>query len=279
MLLSGKTALVTGGASGIGLGIATQLAKAGADIVVASRRGEQCVAAAEQLAEKHSVKTLGVAMNVRDSTDVERGFQRVSDEFQRLDILVNNAAGNFYYPSHMLSDNQWKAIVETDLYGTFYCSRAAFPLLKECGGSITSISMTLHHTGWVGMAPACAAKSGVDALTRTLALEWSRHKVRVNAIAPGPIMTDGVRKAFAAGGGFSERELAVPLGRTGEPEEIGDLVVYLSSPAARWLTGEIICLDGGMHLDPSRGGLDPATLEQMARQASGKQLDSRAPGV
>lgn len=271
-LLRGKTALVTGGASGIGRGISDRLAEAGANLVIASRRSELCQQVARELADRHGVQTLGVSLNVRDSKQVDECFAAVQQAMGGLDVLVNNAAGNFYYPSQMLSDNQWRAIVETDLFGTFYCCRSAFPLLREQGGAIINISMTLHRTGWVGMLPACAAKSGIDALTQTLALEWSRYQVRVNGIAPGPVNTEGVRQAFAAGEEWNKHAGDVPLGRAGDPAEIGGLVVFLASSAAEWLTGEIICLDGGMHLTPDRGGVDAARLEEMAIAARTKQL-------
>ena len=271
-LLCGKTALVTGGASGIGRGISDQLAAAGANVVIASRRSDLCQQVAHELAEQHEVQTLGVPLNVREADQVDQCFAAAREAMGGLDILVNNAAGNFYYPSHMLSDNQWRAIVETDLFGTFYCCRAAFPMLREQGGVVINISMTLHRTGWVGMLPACAAKSGIDALTQTLALEWSRHQVRVNGIAPGPVHTEGVRQAFAAGEEWNKQATDVPLGRSGDPAEIGGLVVFLASSAAAWLTGETICLDGGMHLAPDRGGVDPARLEEMAIAARTRQL-------
>jgi 2,4-dienoyl-CoA reductase [(3E)-enoyl-CoA-producing], peroxisomal len=263
-LLRGKTAFVTGGASGIGRGIVNRLARAGADVVIASRRVALCREAAAEVSHAYGVRAEGLELNVRDSGAVNAAFEQAHAMMGKLDILVNNAAGNFYYPSQQLSDNQWKAVVEIDLFGTFYCSRAVFPYLKESGGLIVSISMTLHHHGWVGMAPACAAKGGIDALTRTFALEWGRFGIRANAIAPGPIMTEGVKKAFALGGDFEEHKDSIPLGRAGEPEEVGDLVVYMASPAASWMTGAIVTLDGGESLSPRRAGLDPEALEQMA---------------
>lgn len=261
-ILKGKVAVVTGGASGIGLGISNRLAMAGAAVAMASRRSDLCEQEARLVADKHGVRALGVGMNVRDPESVKTGLHRIHEELGRIDILVNNAAGNFYYPSHMLSDNQWKAVLEIDLYGTFYCCRAVYPYLRDHGGLIVSISMTLHHRGWVGMLPACAAKAGIDALTRTLALEWGRHDIRVNAIAPGPILTEGVKKAFSRGASFEGGWDAVPMRRPGEPEEVGDLVVFLASPAASWLTGEIITLDGGECLSARRAGVDPEELEK-----------------
>jgi peroxisomal 2,4-dienoyl-CoA reductase len=262
--LRGKVAFVTGGASGIGLGIATRLAMAGADLVIASRRVEQCEAVARSLADQYKIRALGLPLDVRKSDLVNQTMARAVEEMGRLDILVNNAAGNFYFPAQDLSDNQWRAVLEIDLYGTFYCSRAAQPYLKAQGGSIISISMTLHRQGWVGMAPACAAKAGIDALTRTLALEWARFGITVNAIAPGPIITEGVKKAFALGGDFEAHKDSIPLGRSGDPEEIGNLAVFLASDAARWMTGTITTMDGGESLSPRRAGIDPEALETLA---------------
>ncbi|MBI3119258.1 MAG: SDR family oxidoreductase [Candidatus Hydrogenedentes bacterium] len=263
-LLNGKTALVTGGASGIGRGIAACLARAGADVIIASRRQELCEAYAREMAETYGVRTLGIGLDVRKSEAINTAFDEAVAKMGRLDVLVNNAAGNFYFPAEQLSDNQWRAVLEIDLYGTFYCSRAAFKHLHEHGGTIVSISMTLHHTGWAGMAPACAAKSGIDAITRTLALEWGRFGIRVNAIAPGPIITEGVKKAFALGGDFEQHKDSVPLGRAGEPEEIGNMVVFMASEAGAWMTGSIVTIDGGESLSPRRAGVAPEALEQLA---------------
>lgn len=270
-VLKGKVALVTGGASGIGYGITTRLAMGGADLVIASRRKDLCDQVASEMTAKFGVKAIGKALDVRNSEAVNQCFQEAVDEMGHLDILVNNAAGNFYYPSEKLTDNMWNAIVGIDLFGTFYCCRAAFPHMKERGGVIVSTSMTLHYTGWVGMAPACAAKGGIDALTRTLAQEWGRFNIRVNAVAPGPIITEGVKKAFAAGGDFKEWANEMPISRSGEPHEIGDLIVYITSPAASWMTGSIIVLDGGESLSARRAGIDPSALEALVEMTRGKK--------
>lgn len=262
-ILRGKRALITGGGSGIGLAIATRLAMAGADVALASRRVDLCREEAGKIAKDHGVTALGLQVNVRDPDSVKRCFLDTMRGFgtDHLDILINNAAGNFYFPSHMLSDNQWKAVLEIDLYGTFHCSREAYAYMKQRGGSIVSITMTLHHTGWTGMLPACAAKAGIDALTRTLAVEWARHKIRVNGIAPGFVHTEGVIKALYQGRDF-ENTAGIPLGRAGRPDEIGDLAVYLCSPAADWITGEIVVIDGGGQVSGNRRGLDPEGLER-----------------
>jgi peroxisomal 2,4-dienoyl-CoA reductase len=257
-LLAGKVALVTGGGTGIGLGIATALASAGAAVAIASRKPEHLEPAAEQL-RGTGVKVSAVEANVREPDSVARMVEQVSNEHGRLDILVNNAAGNFYAPSATLSPNGWRAVLETDLYGTFFCCQAVYPVMKsQGGGRIVSISMTLHYRGWPLMAHATAAKAGVDALTRTLALEWARDRITVNAVAPGPIPTEGVKKAFTPPGAtapdlFGMEKYAadsIPLGRWGAPDDIGHMVTYLASPAGEWITGAIMVVDGGTWLKP-----------------------------
>lgn len=254
-LLKGKVALVTGGGTGIGFGIATEMARCGADVAIASRKPEHHESAAEGL-RQHGVRAIAVPANVREPESVQAMVRRTVEELGRLDVLVNNAAGNFYAPSADLSPGGWRAVVETDLYGTFFSSQAAYPVMKQQGGgSIISISMTLHYRGWPMMAHATAAKAGIDALTKTLALEWAPEQITVNVIAPGPILTEGAQQAFAAGdptkgAATLDQRLAkvVPLGRVGMPDDIGQMAVYLSSPAARWITGAIFVVDGGSSL-------------------------------
>ena len=258
-LLRGQVALVTGGGTGIGLGIASCLAASGAVVVLASRKPEHLESAAESL-RAGGARVSAIPTNVREPESVRGTVERVVEEHGRLDLLVNNAAGNFYAPSASLSPNAWRAVVETDLYGTFYGCQAAYPVMqRQGGGRIVSISMTLHYRGWPQMAHATAAKAGVDALTRTLALEWAADGIRVNAVAPGPIPTEGVRKAFTPPGGGSDvpamdayAARAIPLRRWGTPEDIGWMVTYLASPAGDWITGAIFVVDGGSWLTPTQ---------------------------
>jgi peroxisomal 2,4-dienoyl-CoA reductase len=257
-LLDGQVALVTGGGSGIGFGIASELAALGAHVVLASRKRERLDQAVATLTAAGG-RASAAELDVRDPERVRAVVEEIAATHGRLDVLVNNAAGNFYAPSEQLSPNAWKAVIEIDLYGTFYCSQAVMPIMRQQGGGrIVSVSMTLHYRGWPMMAHATAAKAGVDALTRTLALEWAPHRIRVNAVAPGPIPTEGVRKAFTPPPGTGAADVfaidrameaharrTIPMGRWGSPEDIARMVAFLASPAGDWITGSIFVVDGG----------------------------------
>jgi peroxisomal 2,4-dienoyl-CoA reductase len=266
-LFEGQVALITGGGSGIGRGIADTLAALGAHVVLASRKLERVEAAAAEIRAAGG-RASAVTVDVRDPERVAEMVATVRGAQGRIDLLVNNAAGNFYAPSETLTPNAWKSVIEIDLYGTFFCSQAVLPVMRaQGGGSIINISMTLHYRGWPLMAHATAAKAGIDALTKTLALEWAPYGVRMNAVAPGPIPTEGVRKAFTpppsaegvpdvfaiekAMEGYART--SIPLQRWGAPADIANMVAFLASPAGAWITGAIMVVDGGEWLArPSR---------------------------
>lgn len=258
-LLTGQVALITGGGTGIGFGVAELLAELGAHVVLASRKPENLERACTTIRASGGLAS-AIQLDVRDAEKVKEAVDQIAQTHGRIDLLVNNAAGNFYAPSATLSPNAWKSVVEIDLFGTFFCSQAVYPVMAaQGGGRIVSISMTLHYRGWPLMAHATAAKAGVDALTRTLAIEWAPQKIRLNAIAPGPIPTEGVKKAFTppADSGVTDifaatearmtayAKKSIPLGRWGTPRDIANMVAFLASPAGDWVTGAIFVIDGG----------------------------------
>ena len=265
-LFGGQVGVITGGGTGIGFGIAELLSALGMHVVLASRKPENIESAAERLRARGG-NASALPVDVRDPERVRALVQRVAEAQGRIDLLVNNAAGNFYVPSETMSPNAWRAVVEIDLFGTFFCSQAVLPVMRaQGGGTIVNISMTLHYRGWPMMAHATAAKGGIDALTRTLALEWAPHRVRVNGVAPGPVPTAGVAKAFVPPTAAAAPEApaapvrdhtgappSVPLGRWGDPRDIANAVAFLASPAGEWITGAILVVDGGEWLSRSAG--------------------------
>ena len=218
-LLKGRAALVTGGGTGICRGIALALADAGCDVAIASRKIEHLEPTAGEI-RQHGVRAVAVAGDVRIPADVDGMVSRTVDAFGRLDILVNGAAGNFICLADKLSPNGFGTVVDIDLKGTFNVSRAAHPHLKKQGGAILNISATLQLLGTVGQSHAAAAKAGIDSLTRTLAVEWGPHGIRVNGLAPGPVEgTEGVARLTTPASRKMIEEHC-PLGRMASIDEV-----------------------------------------------------------
>jgi len=243
-VLADRVAFVTGGATGIGKEICRILGSHGARIAMASRKPESLEAAVEELGAEGIDAQFGVC-DVRDQHAVREVVDRIVGEHGRLDIVVNNAAGNFPAPMSKISPNGFKAIVDIDLLGTYNVSRAAFDAsLRDRGGSIVNISAPFEQKGVVYQSHVAAAKAGVDSLTRTCAVEWGPYGIRVNAVAPGSIGgTEGVRRFADAVRGGDERPTK-PLGLQGHGSDIAYLVLYLCSPAARLISGQVIAVDG-----------------------------------
>ena len=260
-LFQGRVALVTGGATGIGRGIAEALAMHGADVAIVSRKAENLGPAADQIAAGAGRRCLPIAADVRQPEAVESAVDRTIRELGGLDIVVNNAAGNFLCPSAELSPNGFGAVIDIDTKGTWHVSRAASRArLKDHGGQILNISATLHYGGTPGQVHVAAAKAAVDAMTRTLAVEWGPQGVRVNAIAPGPIVdTEGARRLFP--GDRAERLRAmIPTRRLGAIDDIVNLALFVLSDAGSNLNGAIVVSDGGLCLT-GRFGLDEIGIE------------------
>jgi 2,4-dienoyl-CoA reductase [(3E)-enoyl-CoA-producing], peroxisomal len=243
-ILAGKVALLTGGGTGITGGVARALAEAGARVSLVSRKPEHLESAAAGISEAGG-EALAFAADVRDYAQVERAVAATVERFGRLDIAVNGAAGNFLCPAEEMSPNGFGTVVDIDLKGTFNVCRASFDELKRRRGHVLNISATLHYLGTPYQLHVSAAKAGVDALTRNLAVEWGRHGIRANAIAPGPVEdTEGMRRLVPAE--VKERlKKNIPLGRFGRVRDIEQCAVFLCSDAASFISGAVIVVDGG----------------------------------
>jgi NAD(P)-dependent dehydrogenase (short-subunit alcohol dehydrogenase family) len=249
-LLAGKVALVTGGGTGLGFAMADAFAAHGADVAIASRKAEHLEPAAKQL-EARGRRVLWRTCDVRQPEQVQALMDAVRDEMGGLDLLVNNAAGNFLVEAEKLSPNGWRAVLGIVLDGTFLCSRAAFPLLKQRKGSILHIVATYAWSAAPATAHSGAAKAGVLNLSNTLAVEWAQHGIRSNCIAPGPVDTPGASgQLFPSPEAKAQVGKVVPLGRFGAPEDIAHAALYLAS--APYVTGTCLVVDGALSLGQLR---------------------------
>ena len=246
-ILAGQVALVTGGGTGIGKEIGRTLAEHGARIAICSRKQEVIEAtAAEFIAEGH--ECLALPCDVRKPEEVETVIQGVLAHYGRLDIVINNAAGNFPAPIAGLSYNGFKAVVDIDLLGTYNVSKAAFDAwLGEHGGNIVNISAPYERQGPALQAHVASAKMGVDSLTRTCAVEWWSRNIRVNGIAPGATAgTEGMAR-FAAVSDRAEKKPGAR--RDGTTREMANCVLFLVSDAASYVSGQVFCVDGAATID------------------------------
>jgi 2,4-dienoyl-CoA reductase [(3E)-enoyl-CoA-producing], peroxisomal len=248
--LKGRTALITGGGTGIGLEIATAYARLGASVMLAARNKDRVEAAASAIGADGG-KAAACQADVRNYDDVAAAVQATVDRFGALDILINNAAGNFVCPTAELSPKGWQTVIDIDLNGTFYCCRAAYPHLRAStfGGAIISIITMLGVSGWPGAAHAGAAKAGILSLSRAIAVEWGPDNIRVNTISPGPIGdTEGVRRMYIETGRGELEAKKTALGRFGMKADIANAAVYLASDLGSYVTGENMVVDGGRWL-------------------------------
>jgi NAD(P)-dependent dehydrogenase (short-subunit alcohol dehydrogenase family) len=249
-LLKDQVAVITGGGTGIGLAIARRLGSLGARIAIASRNAEHLEGGWTALRES-GIDALAVQLDVRKPEQVDEMVERTVKHFGSLDILINNAAGNFICRAEELSPNGWNSVIGIVLNGTFYCSRAVgqYMIARKRGGSIVSILANYVWTGSPGTIHSAAAKAGVMSMTQTLAVEWAPHGIRVNAVAPGPIESRGAAKQlWSTPEAVNRITSMVPLQRWGRPEEVADAVAFLAAPQAGYITGEILTIDGGTWL-------------------------------
>jgi len=246
MVLEGKKAVVTGAAQGIGQAIAESLAQAGADVVVADLDVTRCQDTVDRV-EKHKRKALAVSTNVAQWDDVKAMVDQVVKDWGRIDIFVNNAGITRDGLVVRMKEEDWNAVIQVNLTGTFYCTKAALgPMSKQRYGRIINMASIVGVMGNAGQANYAASKAAVIGLTKTIAREYASRNITVNAVAPGFINT-----AMTQGLGEDVREMLtkqIPLGRLGEPGDIAEAVRFLASDAASYITGQVLHVNGGMHM-------------------------------
>ena len=268
-LLKGKTIIVTGGGTGLGKAMATRFGELGDNLVIASRREQVIQNAAEEL-RKTGANVLGLSCDVRDSASVQELVDAAKKQFGKIDVLLNNAAGNFISPTENLSTNGFKVVVDIVLNGTFNCTHAVGKeMIADGGGTILNIVTTYAWTGSGYVVPSAAAKAGVLAITRSLAVEWAKYGIRTNAIAPGPIPTEVAWSRLAPPGLGIEKKMKnrIPLKRFGERIELANLASYLISDEAGYINGEVVTIDGGEWLKGAGQFNDLEKVPKMAWKA------------
>lgn len=261
--LAGKNAVITGGGSGINFAIASRYAEQGAKVALIGRTKETLDQAADRIRARGG-EASGHPADVRDYDALAAALKAASDAHGPIDLLVCGAAGNFPAPALGMSANGFKSVVDIDLLGTFNTCRAAFEYFRRPGASIINISAMQAFTPMAMQAHVCAAKAGVDMLTKCLALEWGPQGVRVNSIAPGAVDdTEGMKRLAPTPRIREQFARGVPLGRFATKDEIADLALFLSGDAAQFITGAIVVCDGGQSLM----GLGAAAAALAARPA------------
>ncbi len=259
-----KTVFVAGGTSGINLAIATAFAKAGASLFVISR-SEDKVAAAIKALSAHGPAD-GASADVRDMDAVKATFEKAHKAFGDIDVVVSGAAGNFPAYANALSSNGFKAVMDIDLLGTFHVLRAAFPFLRKPGGVAINISAPQAQLPMESQIHVCAAKAGVDMVTKVLAMEWGEYGIRVLSVIPGPIEgTEGMKRLAPTPDLLKICAETVPMKRLGQGEDVGDACVALASDHCRFISGAVIPVDGGWAL----GG---ATIAMNAAVSLGRKM-------
>ena len=244
-LFKGKTALVTGGGSGIGYEIAKQLLSLGAEVYIASRKEDRLQEALKSLEKLGDCKAF--ALDIRDVEKVEQLAKFIESQSGKLDILVNNAGGQFPSRAEDISPNGWQAVINTNLNGTWFMTQAMAKhfFFKQNEGTIINIIVN-HYRGVPGMAHTGAARAGVDNLTKSLAVEWASRNIRVNCVAPGIIESSGLKNYPPEL--IAQASRTIPMKRFGSTEEVANLVLFLASPMASYITGETVYVDGGSKL-------------------------------
>ncbi|KAI9491267.1 2,4-dienoyl-CoA reductase [Zychaea mexicana] len=254
-IFKGKVLLCSGGGSGICRAMTEAVVRHGGKAVIISRSFDKLEKAAKEMSEATGGEVIPIQADVRKPADVENAVSKTVEKFGKIDFLINGAAGNFLAPFQKLSYNAFRTVVEIDLLGSFNLTKAASEHLKASKGSIINVSMTLHYTGSPYQQHAGAAKAGIDALTKHWAVELGPFGVRVNGIAPGPIVdTVGLDKLARSGASYE----TIPLGRAGSVTDIAQSTVFLFSDAAEWISGHMLVVDGAhwlTHYTPGYPGI------------------------
>ncbi|MFO1327940.1 MAG: SDR family oxidoreductase [Rubrivivax sp.] len=264
----GRHVFVAGGTSGINLGIAEAFARAGAHVSVMSRKADKVAAAVAGL-QALGPGAFGASADVRDPDAVDAALQAAHDRFGDIDVLVSGAAGNFLAKALDLSPRAFKTVVDIDLLGSFNVARLAYGHLRKPGAVVLQISASQSYTPTPYQAHVCAAKAGIDMLTRVLALEWGAAGVRVNSIVPGPIAdTEGLQRLAPSAETLDAMARRVPLQRLGRREDIARMALLLASDWAAWVTGVVLAVDGGLSLTGPRDFSAAAALAAPARDSA-----------
>jgi NAD(P)-dependent dehydrogenase (short-subunit alcohol dehydrogenase family) len=263
-----RAVFIAGGSSGINLGIADAFAQRGAKVAIMSRSQDRVDTAAAHLS-RHGGIACGFAGDVRDPAAVVAALEAAHARLGDFDVLVSGAAGNFVSPALDMSPNAFKTVVDIDLLGTFNVLRLAHQYLRKPGASVINISAPQSFNPTIFQAHACAAKAGVDMLTRVLAIEWGGDGIRVNSIVPGPIGdTEGIRRLAPTEETRRAMEETIPLGRMGTRKEVADMALVLSSGLASFVTGAVIPVDGGSSLLGGRDYRETYKASVAARTAA-----------
>ncbi|WP_171101571.1 SDR family oxidoreductase [Ruegeria sp. HKCCD7255] len=248
MDFSGKTVIVIGGTSGINRGIAEAFAAAGAKLAVASRSQDKVDDTVAALKAAGAAEAIGASFDVRDDQAVADGLEHFHDALGDFDVLVSGAAGNFPALTAEMSVNAFKTVVDIDLIGTVHVMKGAYPFLKRPGASIINISAPQAYLPYEGQAHVCAAKAGVDQITRTLSMEWGIEGIRVNSVVPGFIEgTEGAKRLSPSEDAHEEIRKDIPLGRWGQTQDVANACLFLSSDLASYISGNVLAVDGALY--------------------------------
>lgn len=253
-LFQDQVCFITGGGTGLGLQTSLRMGRLGGRIVCASRDAEHHARLIDA-GKSEGFEVMSLAMDVRETHEVKDAVRQVKERFGRIDVLVNNAAGNFIRPALVLAPKGFRTVIDIALTGVFNVTHAVARLMRETGGSIVNISAPYATTGKPGVVHSACAKAGVEAMTKTLAAEWASIGIRVNAVSPGPFTSKGAGDRLWP---TEEIENAVraqiPLGRFGDAAEVAELVAFLASNRSPWITGSVFLADGGWSLPAPLAG-------------------------